>query len=99
MKSISGDQISWKTIRYLRDRYEFEYRWLDTLPKLDIPCLLAWGDSDAVAPLSIGETIRNLSRGKCDLHVIKGGGHFVVLEDANVWLREVYDFSKKHNLI
>ena len=61
---VGGSLLSHQTIRYLRDRYEFEYKWLSALSQLDIPCLLLWGDKDAVAPFAIARFIHEHSRGK-----------------------------------
>ena len=38
----------------------FEPRWLESLSKLELPIQILWGDSDAVAPMSIPQTLAKL---------------------------------------
>jgi len=38
-------------------RSRFEPRWLSALSKLDLPVMLLWGDSDAVAPMEIPKAL------------------------------------------
>ena len=38
----------------------FEPRWLESLSKLELPIQIVWGDSDAVAPMSIPQTLAKL---------------------------------------
>ncbi len=57
-------------------RRRFEPRWLDALARLDIPCMLLWGDSDSVAPMDIPKSLgadyvnKEMFTGK----IIKGTG-------------------------
>jgi len=53
----NGYAISDKTISYLHDRARFEPRWLSALSRLDLPVMLLWGDSDAVAPMEIPKSL------------------------------------------
>ena len=38
----------------------FEPRWLESLSRLELPIQIVWGDSDAVAPMSIPQTLSKL---------------------------------------
>ncbi len=52
-------QLAHKTIRYLQDRLEFEYRWFAALARLNLPCSIVWGASDAVAPLAVAQYVHS----------------------------------------
>ncbi len=93
--SLGGDLLTHKTIRYLRDRYDFEYKWLAAIEDVDIPCLIMWGDSDAVAPISIANYLFSRGRGRCELKVLNNVGHFLMLEDGALWMKEVTAFVRK----
>ena len=83
-----GRAILDKTIRYIRDRREWETRWMHGVSAITaskmVRCLLLWGDSDAVAPLAIAHAVVERAP-LCELHVLKNVGHFVML---GKWLRE-----------
>jgi pimeloyl-ACP methyl ester carboxylesterase len=81
----------YRTIRYLHDRKEYEYRWVDALQHIDIPCLLLWGDHDSVAPLAIASEL-HAKAPACKVKVMNGFGHFVMLEAPQLWLEAVRDF-------
>ena len=42
------------------DFCRFEPRWLESLSRLELPIQIVWGDSDAVAPMSIPQTLSKL---------------------------------------
>lgn len=90
----SGHKIAHKTIRYLHDRYNFEYRWLDAIASLDLPCLILWGDSDAVAPISIAHHVHHTSKGQCRVKTLTGVGHFLMLEAPGAWAEEILGFLR-----
>merc|ERR1711974_570816 len=89
-----GQALVHKTVSYLHDRARFESRWYRALKKLDIPCMLFWGDSDSVAPMTIPKYLAthvlppNIMTGK----ILKDVGHFLMLEKPNEWSRVVSGF-------
>jgi len=85
-----GNFITHKTIRYLQDRYDFEYKWLDGIKKVDFPCTIVWGDSDAVAPIEIAREIKRIAP-NCVLKELKGVGHFLMLEAPKLWISEIVE--------
>jgi len=92
-----GSAVLFKTISYLDDRRRFEDRWYSALRRLDIPCMLFWGDSGAVAPMEIPKFIASkvipssVFTGK----VLKGSGHFTMLEKPTEWAAIIADFVTK----
>lgn len=85
----NGDLMFHKLIYYLSDRRNFEFRWFPALANPSIKMRLLWGDSDAVAPLEIATGIQSLSSGQIELTVLKGVGHFGMLEQPELWTEEV----------
>lgn len=90
-----GRHILHRTIRYLHDRSDFEYRWNTALSTLDIPCLLLWGDSDSVAPLSIALAVNKLAP-VCQVQVMPDAGHFVMLEKSDLWVKLIENFCRPY---
>ena len=76
----------------------FEDRWYASLRQLDIPCMLFWGDSDAVAPMAIPHFLAaNVIPSKVFTgKVMKGAGHFTMLERPNEWAKTVLQFVLNH---
>ena len=89
-----GHRQMYRTINYLRDRFQFNYRWLDSLAALDLPCMLLWGTHDAVAPLAIAEFIVKLAP-QCSLQTLDKVGHFLMLEAPLLFSQHVLDFTEK----
>lgn len=54
-------------------------RWLDHLPAIQAPTLLAWGRDDRVTPLDMALAPMRLIR-KCELHVFYDCGHWAMIE-------------------
>ena len=79
-------------------RRRFEDRWYGALRHLDIPCLVFWGDSDAVAPMAIPQFLAanvlpaKMFSGK----VLKGAGHFIMLERPEEWAKTIQNFILKY---
>jgi len=92
-KYKGGNKITHKTVTYLRDRARFEPRWLSSLSRLDIPALVFWGDSDAVAPMTIP---RSLSTILPHQHLVgrtlQDTGHFLMLERPEQWAKTISQF-------
>ena len=92
-----GNKLFHKTVSYLSDRKRFEPRWLASLSKLDIPCMLLWGDSDAVSPTTIPKSLamdflpHHLVTGK----TLQGTGHFLMLERPRDWAQLIIEFIQK----
>eukprot|EP01126_Amoeba_proteus_P002756 TRINITY_DN10890_c0_g1_i3.p1 TRINITY_DN10890_c0_g1~~TRINITY_DN10890_c0_g1_i3.p1 ORF type:complete len:153 (+),score=21.91 TRINITY_DN10890_c0_g1_i3:466-924(+) len=84
-----GNNILHKTIYYLWDRQHFEFRWFDALRNLDIPVRFVWGDSDAVSPLDIPRSFIGMIPGLTEMKIIKGAGHFLMLERPEDWVNNV----------
>lgn len=89
------------TARYLRDRYEYEYRWDEALNSIGhaatadaLRIALLWGDADAVSPLSIANAILQCSGPSCKLNVLRGVGHFLMIEAPKQWIEEVVSFGQ-----
>jgi pimeloyl-ACP methyl ester carboxylesterase len=91
-----GHRQLYRSINYLRDRFDFNYRWLDALSALDLPCMLLWGTHDAVAPLTIAEFIVGHVAPQCSLHTLGDVGHFLMLEAPQQWLQHVVEFAEAH---
>jgi len=89
-----GTGLVQKTCSYLLDRARFESRWYRALGHLDIPCMLLWGDSDAVAPMDIAKYLaRNVIPPKVLTgKYLKNVGHFLMLEKPQEWSQIVSDF-------
>ncbi len=74
-----------RTIYYLNDRAVFEGRWMRALGQLKMPIRLVWGDSDAVSPITIPQSIKKEVVPNAELTILPGIGHFLMLEDPKVW--------------
>ena len=67
------------------------------MKKLEIPCLLFWGDSDAVSPLDIPKYLatnvipKKVLTGK----YLQKAGHFLMLEKPREWTQIIADFITK----
>ena len=59
-----------------QSRFRFEPRWHSALSRLDLPLLLFWGDSDAVAPMEIAKALArdHLNKDKFVGKTMKGAG-------------------------
>ena len=89
-----GNRIIDKTISYLKDRQRFEARWMRSLKSLDLPCLLFWGDTDAVSPMEIPDSLATeiLPAKWITRKSMKGVGHFGMLEDPEAWATVIKEF-------
>lgn len=94
MSLNGGDKIIHKTISYLHDRSRFETRWLKSLEHLDVPCLLFWGDADAVSPMEIPKSLaRDIIPPKVfNGKTLKDGGHFLMLERPEEYAKTILQF-------
>jgi pimeloyl-ACP methyl ester carboxylesterase len=64
--------------------YFYNRSLIDRLGRADMPAFVAWGESDAMTPLSHGEAYaRGLAR-SAPLMVVKGAGHAAHLESPEV---------------
>lgn len=59
-----------------------------------IRCAIIWGDADAVAPVAIAKSVYeewmgNPLKGRCELIWMKNRGHFIQLEDPEIWAANV----------
>jgi pimeloyl-ACP methyl ester carboxylesterase len=89
-----GDEILWKTIRYINDRYACEDRWLNALQILSkenkIPISFLWGQDDPISPPAIAWYViekANLTAELTQVKIMPKKGHFLMMEDeeGNVW--------------
>ena len=89
--------INYKTISYLKDRARFESRWYRALKKINIPCMLLWGDSDAVAPMDIPKYLATnvIPSGNMVGKYLKDTGHFLMLEKPQQWSQIISEFILK----
>ncbi|MBS4190737.1 alpha/beta hydrolase [Bacillus sp. FJAT-49705] len=66
----------------------------EILHKIDIPCLLIWGEHDKVVPLSVGERLnKDLKNSK--LIILKETGHLVPEEKPEEVFRYIKQFANK----
>eukprot|EP00092_Neocalanus_flemingeri_P023976 GFUD01026008.1.p1 GENE.GFUD01026008.1~~GFUD01026008.1.p1 ORF type:complete len:358 (+),score=71.45 GFUD01026008.1:86-1159(+) len=92
-KYKGGSAITYKTISYLKDRARFESRWLRSLSNLQLPIQLMWGDDDAVSPMTIPAALAELIEQRfLTVRTIKNAGHFLALEQPQVWSENILDF-------
>ena len=80
-------------------RFRLQPRWYEAMSQLDIPCMLFWGDSDAVAPMDIPKYLATNvfnSAKQFEGKTIKGAGHFTMLENPKVWADTIIDFIKRN---
>lgn len=82
-----------------------ESRWLPSLKpffcfassdengddKNKIKCAIIWGDADAVAPVAIAKSVHEewMNKNSCELVWMKNRGHFIQLEDPEIWAANV----------
>ena len=90
----SGEILTHKTVAYLKDRARFESRWYRALKQIDIPVMLFWGDSDAVAPMAIPKHLATnvIPAEKLTGKFLKGTGHFLMLEKPKEWSQTLAQF-------
>ena len=67
----------------------------EVLPRIDVPTLLVYGDTDARSPLSIGEQLHAQIPGS-QFSVLPGVGHLSNLEAPDRFNREVRSFLRAH---
>jgi pimeloyl-ACP methyl ester carboxylesterase len=63
----------------------------DVLPRIQVPCLLLYGDSDRRSPLSIGQELHSAIPGS-QLVVLPGVGHLSNVDAPDQFNREVRHF-------
>ena len=67
----------------------------DLLPRITVPTLLIWGDSDARSPLSVARQFEDAIPG-AQLVVISGAGHLSNLEQPGPFNDAVRNFCGEH---
>ena len=67
------------------------------LKDIDIPVMLFWGDSDAVAPMEIPKYLAThvVPAGKLTGKFLKDTGHFLMLEKPKEWSQIIAQFILK----
>ena len=67
------------------------------LKQIDIPVMLFWGDSDAVAPMEIPKYLAThvVPGGKLTGKFLKDTGHFLMLEKPKEWSQIIAQFVLK----
>jgi pimeloyl-ACP methyl ester carboxylesterase len=68
----------------------------DLLPRIAVPSLLIWGDSDARSPLSVARQFE-VAVPDAKLVVIPGAGHLSNLEQPELFNEAVRDFCRAHS--
>jgi pimeloyl-ACP methyl ester carboxylesterase len=61
------------------------------LPKIKVPTLLIWGESDKRSPLNVAEQFHNAIKGS-ELEIISHAGHVSNLENPEQFNKAVKDF-------
>ena len=86
-----GTKIMNKLIFYLNERPEREQKWYGCLRNTNIRLGFVWGDKDPVNPLDTAKyvVLEELKNRKVDLKVLKGAGHFLMIENPEGWLNHV----------
>jgi pimeloyl-ACP methyl ester carboxylesterase len=75
---ISHNNGSWfypVLMRYMVERWQYQYQWLDALKKYPIPLTLIWGQADPIATPAVAEAIRSY-RPDATYVLLKGIGHY-----------------------
>ncbi len=67
----------------------------DLLPRIKVPTLLIWGDSDARSPLTVARQFEDAIPG-AELVVIPGAGHVSNLEQPGPFNEAVRKFCRHH---
>ena len=67
----------------------------DLLPRIAVPTLLVWGDSDARSPLSVARQFKDAIP-HAELEVISGAGHVSNLEQPGAFNDAVRTFCRDH---
>jgi pimeloyl-ACP methyl ester carboxylesterase len=67
----------------------------DLLPRITVPTLLIWGDSDARSPLTVAGQFEDAIPG-AELVVIPGAGHVSNLEQPGPFNEAVRKFCRHH---
>ena len=67
------------------------------LKRIDIPVMIFWGNSDAVAPMEIPKHLAThvIPAGKLTGKYLKETGHFLMLEKPNEWSQIISQFILK----
>jgi pimeloyl-ACP methyl ester carboxylesterase len=63
-------------------------RWEPLLSEVRVPTAIWHGDSDTYVPLAMGRILHERVSGSC-LHVIEGGGHFMVVQNLGEILTDI----------
>ena len=99
MRWKGGQELTYKTGSYLKDRARFESRWFRALSSgLGLPTLLLWADSDAVSPIDIPKylAMNVFQPGSITGKYIRKTGHFLMLEQPETWSKIISDFILQH---
>lgn len=70
-------------------------RQLSTLPKLNQPTLIIWGEQDRVFPMELAHRLKLHLEGNSRLVVVKNAGHAVNLEKPKDVCRNIIEFFKE----
>lgn len=86
-----GTKIMNKLIFYLNERPERERKWYGCLGNTTVRLGFVWGDQDPVNPLSTAKYVVSevLKDKKIEFKVLKGAGHFLMIENPEGWLNHV----------
>lgn len=90
-----GHLKTYLTIRYLKDRKQFEKtRWLPALRATQIPIHLCWGQDDAVARVEMAYYLKENICPQAQLTIMPNVGHFCQLGSPNEWLKHIKTYYK-----
>lgn len=70
--------------QYIGERARFRERWIDSLPKLEVPMNLLWAKEDPIAVTAIPEALARACP-KAKTTWLDGLGHYPMLEDPARW--------------
>ena len=86
-----GAKISWRLLRYMRERPENEDLLVRALTEADVPLTFVWGPDDPISGEHVARAIEALIP-NADIRRLAGVGHYPQIEDAeavNAILRDV----------
>ena len=91
MAREGGAKISWRLLRYMRERPENEDLLVCALTEAVVPLTFVWGPEDPISGEHVAQAIQALIP-NADIHRLPGVGHYPHIEDAeavNTILRDV----------
>lgn len=90
-----GIKKSYLTIKYLKDRKQFEKtRWLPALAQTELPIHLCWGDADAVARVEMAFHLKEKVCRQATVTIMNGLGHFCQLGSPVKWLEHIGNYYR-----